>query len=95
VAEVYLPSVARLSVSDLLAAFEKGADRVLVVACHEGADRYPQATRRISRRVDQARQLLAEVGLDPDCLRMLELADENREAVHPALVAAAGTLPAG
>ncbi len=95
VAEVYLPSVARLSVSDLLAAFEKGADRVLVLACHEGADRYPQATRRISRRVDQARQLLAEVGLDPDCLRMLELPDEDGEAVHPALVAAVETLPAG
>ena len=95
VAEVYLPSVARLSVSDLLAAFEKGADRVLVLACHEGADRYPQATRRISRRVDQARQLLAEVGLDPDCLRMLEVPDEDGEAVHPALVAAVETLPAG
>ena len=88
VAEIYLASVARLSVTDLLVAFEKGAQQVLVVACPVGADRYPQATQRIRRRVEQARQLLAEAGLGADRLQLLEVADQGREAIRAALEAA-------
>jgi NADPH-dependent glutamate synthase beta subunit-like oxidoreductase/coenzyme F420-reducing hydrogenase delta subunit/Pyruvate/2-oxoacid:ferredoxin oxidoreductase delta subunit len=89
VAEVYLPSVARLSVLDLLAPFEKGAQGVLVVACPDGADRYPQSTQRIRRRVAQARQLLAEAGLAADRLQLLEVANQGRPAIREALAAAA------
>jgi len=87
--EMYLPSVSRISVSDLLGAFEKGADRVLVVACRKGKDRYPQSTGRIRRRVEQARRMLAEVGLDADRLQWLEVADQGREAIRAALTEAA------
>jgi Fe-S-cluster-containing hydrogenase component 2 len=88
VAEVYLPSVARLSVMDLLAPFERGAERVLVVACPDGADRYPRTAQRLRRRVEQARQLLAEAGLGADRLQLLQVADQGRPAIREALAAA-------
>jgi len=91
VAEIYLASVARLSVMDMLSAFEKGADGV-VVACSEGTDRYPQATLRIRRRVEQARVLLAEIGLDADRLQLVEVADQGRDVVRAALATAAETV---
>jgi coenzyme F420-reducing hydrogenase delta subunit len=89
VAEIYLTSAVRLSVSDLLTAFERGADRVLVITCHEGKDRFPKATQRVLRRVEQARQLLAEVGMDADRLQAFQIADEGREAIRAVLVEAA------
>jgi coenzyme F420-reducing hydrogenase delta subunit len=57
-----------------LKAFESGADSVLVIACRDGADRYPQATPRLRARVEQARSLLQEAGLDGRKLQLLELA---------------------
>lgn len=64
VAEVYLTSSARLGTMDILNALEK-CDGVIVVACPERADRYPQACGRTSLRVEQARKLLEQAGLDP------------------------------
>ncbi len=90
VAEVYLPSVARLAVRDYLEAFEKGARKVVVVACHEGQDRFPQATLRTKKRVEQAQALLAEIGMT-DALVMLEVAEAGREAVRAAVEAAIKT----
>ena len=89
VAEIYLTSAVRLSVNDLLTAFEQGVDRVLVITCHEGKDRFPKATQRVLRRVEQARQLLAEVGMDADRLQAFQVADEGREAIRAVLVEAA------
>jgi NADPH-dependent glutamate synthase beta subunit-like oxidoreductase/coenzyme F420-reducing hydrogenase delta subunit len=93
VAAVYLPSIARLSVRDLLATLEAGAAAVIVVAIKEEAERYPQATRRAHRRFDQARQLLAEINAGPERLQWLELADTGDEAVREALAGAAQTVP--
>jgi len=89
VAVVYLPSVARLSTRDLLCTLEEGAAAVVVAALKEEAERYPQAMRRARRRFDQARQLLAEVGIPADRLRWVELADAGDEAVYEALAGAA------
>jgi coenzyme F420-reducing hydrogenase delta subunit len=74
VEEIYVPSVAGIGALDILKAFENGADSVLVIACHEGTDRYPKANQRLRARVDQARELLREAGMDGKKLQMLELA---------------------
>jgi coenzyme F420-reducing hydrogenase delta subunit len=74
VTEIHLPSVAGLSVADILRAFIDGAEAVLVVASRQGADRYPKTNGRIRARVDQARALLQEAGVKADRLRLLELA---------------------
>ena len=53
VEEVYVPSVAGISTTDLLKAFENGADRVLVIVAAGEGDRYPRANQRLRARVDQ------------------------------------------
>jgi len=88
VAEIYLPSIARISTQALLQTLERGARSVLVVAC-QGPDRFPEATERLRRRVTQARDLVAEIGLAPDCIQLLEVADQGRPAVRDALTQAA------
>jgi coenzyme F420-reducing hydrogenase delta subunit len=74
VEEIYVPSVAGIRTLDLLKAVENGADAVLVIACRDGADRYPQANLRLRSRVEQARSLLQEAGLDGGKVQWLELA---------------------
>jgi formate dehydrogenase (NADP+) beta subunit len=89
VAAVYLPSLARLSVRDLLGTLEERAEAVIVVALKEEAERFPQATRRARRRFDQAQRLLAEIGAGPDRLRWVEVADPTDASVSEALAGAA------
>ena len=74
VVEVYIPSVAGVSVGDMLKLFEDGAEGVLVAACRDGADRYPKANARLRARVRQARQLLREAGWPAERLKLVEVA---------------------
>ena len=89
VAEIVLPSTARLSAAELLHAFEAGADAVIVVCCPDGTERYPYTAERTRRRVDQARRMLVEAGLNGDALQLLAAADEPRSALRTALAEAA------
>ena len=89
VAALYLHSTSRLSVPDILAALEAGADGVLVVCCAVGTDRYPGVADRTRKRVEQARAMLAEIGMPADCLQLFEVADQGAEAVREALQAGA------
>jgi len=86
VAELYLPSMSRLGSMELLSAFEHGADGVIVVAGHAGGDRYPGATERVRRRVEQVRAMLKEVGVNPERLQYVEAADQGRAAMRAAMV---------
>ena len=89
VAELYLPSMSRLGTNQMLKAFENGADGVIVVAGQIGGDRYPGATERIRKRVEQVRELLGEVGLDPEQVQLVEAASEGRAAMREAMAGAA------
>jgi len=91
VAQLYLPSMARLSVADMLKAFENGADVVVVVTVEENNERYPQAAKRIDRRVKETRRMLVEVGMDGQCLRMIEVAGDT-DSIRTALVQVAQEL---
>lgn len=62
---VILPSSSRLSVTDILHAFEEGADAVVVLGCESGACRYPTVEARLAKRVEQARRLMKEIGVEP------------------------------
>jgi formate dehydrogenase beta subunit len=63
---VMIPCVARLSVADLLAPFEAGAEGLVVIACSEGSCLYPTAEVRLLDRVRQARKVLGEIGMDEE-----------------------------
>ena len=52
----------------LLKAFEKGADCVVVLACDQRLCTTIEGSRRIHKRIERTRQLLAEAGLEPERL---------------------------
>ncbi len=92
VAEVYLPSLARLGTKDLLKTLEAGASAVVVLADEPTAERYPQATARIAKRVQQAQALVVEAGLKAETMQFAQVAIGDRTAVKAALAAAVGKI---
>ncbi|MEN6665771.1 MAG: FAD-dependent oxidoreductase [Phycisphaerae bacterium] len=89
VAEIYLPSMSRLSAAEMLHAIENGADGVIVVSCTSGADRYPGATERVHKRAAQVQQLLKDIGMSTDKVQVVDAADQGRAAMREAMAAAA------
>jgi coenzyme F420-reducing hydrogenase delta subunit len=68
-----LPCTGKLEVNFILAAFERGVDGVIVAGCLEGGCHFQEGNLRARRRVERARQLLVEIGLDPERLEMFNL----------------------
>src|SRR5512132_4174071 len=68
-----LPCTGKLEVNFILAAFERGVDGVIVAGCLEGGCHFLEGNLRARRRVERARQLLAEAGLEPERLEMFNL----------------------
>jgi len=77
-----LPCTGRIEVDHLLAAFERGIDGVIVAGCLEGGCHFLEGNLRARRRVQRAKQLLEEIGLQPERLEMFNLssAEGNRFA---------------
>ena len=70
---VHFPCTGTVEMQHILAAFEKGADGVLVAGCREGGCHFVEGNLRAKRRVEMVRQLLEEVGIEPERLRMVNL----------------------
>jgi coenzyme F420-reducing hydrogenase delta subunit len=68
-----LPCTGKLEVNYILTAFERGVDGVIVAGCLEGGCHYLEGNLRARRRVERTRQILAEIGLEPDRLEMFNL----------------------
>ena len=67
------PCTGRLEVEYFLRAFENGADGVLVAGCEEGSCHFKEGNLIAKRRVNYARKLLAESGLEADRLKMVNV----------------------
>jgi F420-non-reducing hydrogenase iron-sulfur subunit len=67
------PCTGRLEVDFFMKAFESGADGVLVAGCEEGSCHFKEGNLLAKRRVNLAKQLLDEAGLDPERLRMVNV----------------------
>jgi len=67
------PCTGRLEVDFFMKAFENGADGVLVAGCEEGSCHFQEGNLLAKRRVNTARQLLLEAGLEPERLRMVNV----------------------
>ncbi len=63
----------RLEIDYFLKAFEGGADGVLVAGCEEGSCHFKEGNLAAKRRVNYARNLLAEAGLEAERLRMVNV----------------------
>jgi coenzyme F420-reducing hydrogenase delta subunit len=68
-----LPCTGKIEVDYLLAAFERGVDGVIVAGCLEGGCHFLEGNLRARRRVERAKQLLEEIGLEPERLEMYNL----------------------
>jgi F420-non-reducing hydrogenase iron-sulfur subunit len=67
------PCTGRLEVDYFMKAFENGADGVLVAGCEEGSCHFKEGNLLAKRRVNYARKLLAEAGLEAERLRMVNV----------------------
>lgn len=61
----------------LLKAFEDGADAVYVAGCEEGSCHFQEGNLRARQKVEQAKRLLKEVGIEPERLEMYHIAASN------------------
>ncbi len=67
----------RVDTSDVLKAFESGADGVFLAACPPDADPFPQEADRVKRRVSHARSLLEALGIDGGRLEIIDMPAEG------------------
>ena len=68
-----LPCTGKLEVNYILAAFERGVDGVIVAGCLEGGCHFLEGNLRARKRVERARQILKEIGIEPQRLEMFNL----------------------
>jgi len=63
----------KIEANSILAAFGRGVDGVMVAGCLEGGCHFLEGNLRARRRVERAKQILAEIGLEPERLEMFHL----------------------
>jgi F420-non-reducing hydrogenase iron-sulfur subunit len=66
----------------ILAAFRGGADGVLVGGCHPGDCHYSEGNYKTRRRVELLRNLLADMGIEPQRLRLEWISASEGDAVQ-------------
>jgi F420-non-reducing hydrogenase iron-sulfur subunit len=74
---VRTPCTGRLEVEYFMKAFENGADGVLIAGCEEGSCHFKEGNLVAKRRVNYARKLLAESGLESERLLMVTVSAAN------------------
>ncbi|MGA2863888.1 MAG: hydrogenase iron-sulfur subunit [Verrucomicrobiota bacterium] len=67
------PCTGRLETEYFMKALENGADGVLVAGCLEGGCHFVEGNLCAKRRVNYTRDLLLEIGLEKDRIRMVNL----------------------
>jgi F420-non-reducing hydrogenase iron-sulfur subunit len=70
---IKVPCTGRVDVLTLLKAFESGIDGVYVAGCMEGECHFLKGNLRARKRVNYAKTLLEEVGIEPQRLEMYNL----------------------
>ena len=64
------PCSGRIEVADILKAFENDAQAVLVAGCEKGSCHNLSGSLRAEKRVEAARKILEEIGLEPERVQM-------------------------
>jgi F420-non-reducing hydrogenase iron-sulfur subunit len=70
---IKVPCTGRVDVLTILKAFEAGVDGVYLAGCLEGECHFLKGNLRARKRVSYAKQLLQEVGIEPERLEMYNL----------------------
>ncbi|MCL0098821.1 hydrogenase iron-sulfur subunit [Dehalococcoidia bacterium] len=80
-----VPCLAKLKAVDLLRAFEFGARGILVIGCPAEECSYQKGEVWVQRRVDEAKTLLGQTGLDADRLELHYVSGIELDAFDGAL----------
>lgn len=67
------PCTGKIEVNYLLDAFEHGIDAVVVAGCLEGGCHFQEGNLRARKRVERAKEILSEIGIEPERLEMYNL----------------------
>jgi len=70
---VHSPCTGKIEMEHILAAFEKGIDGVLVAGCLEGGCHFIEGNLRAKRRIEHIRDMLNEIGVGAERLKMVNL----------------------
>lgn len=70
---VQIPCTGRLDMLEVLHAFEHGADGVMVAGCLEGDCHFQEGNLNARRRVEHIKQLMLQIGLEPERIEMFNL----------------------
>ncbi len=68
-----LPCTGKVDIGYVMRALEKGVDGVIVAGCLEGGCHFQEGNLRARKRVELAKQVLSEAGLEPERLEMFNL----------------------
>jgi len=74
------PCTGKVDVEYILKAFEEGADGVYIVACPIGNCHHVHGNVRATRRLDYARRLLEQVGIEPERLGIFYMSGSQAHA---------------
>ena len=72
-----LPCTGKIEVNYMLAAFERGVDAIIVAGCLEGGCHFLEGNLRARRRVERTKQLLEEIGIEPERVEMFNLSSAD------------------
>ena len=67
------PCTGKIEPNDILTAFERGIDGVIVAGCLEGGCHFLEGNLRARRRVERLQQIMREIGIEPERLEMFYL----------------------
>ncbi len=77
---VKVPCTGKVDVLHLLHALQKGADGVLVAGCLEGDCHFVRGNLLAKKRVAYAQKILADIGIEPERLKMVFMSAGQGEA---------------
>ena len=70
---IHSPCTGKIEMEHILAAFERGIDGILVAGCLEGGCHFLEGNLRARRRTDRIREMLDEIGVGRERLKMVNL----------------------
>ncbi len=70
---LHVPCTGKIEMEHILTAFEKGIDGVLIAGCLEGGCHFLEGNLRAKRRSEYLREMLDEIGVGRERLRMVNL----------------------
>ena len=70
---IHAPCTGKIEMEHILDAFLKGIDGILVAGCLEGGCHFLEGNLRARKRTDRIREILAEIGVGQERLKMVNL----------------------